>query len=408
MAGTADAAAPAAGGGGGRRAAAAGRREGLLRTYQPAMAREIVEEARRRSPERRRGDEPESPATAALNAWQARKAAQRAAIEAKVHARAEAFREVSRRRAAEAAARRDEEFESTLQEVMAGIVGGGGITAETQAVLEDARRAYSERQAALYGEWREQVFEKIQARIREGVSRRSIRELESQLREAASAYVAAVNSKPLGVYLDVVMPDYDPLAPLARTVKITTTDVFDPLKKDLLKTQAEKELLRVPPGGFGGARGGSSPGRRSQQLRAEGPGGGGSRSSGGGGGGGGGPGSRGASPARPEPATQLAAATTRLMLDTKKWGALQIRATPACHCISDEGLYCVRPPAPAALAMGASRVVMDDFSPAAAGRQPYRPSKRMGGGGAHTDHVTEIVQWRGGRAEREDPPARSS
>lgn len=69
----------------------------------------------------------------------------------------------------------------------------------------------------------------------------------------------ATNAKPYGVYLDVVLPEqYDPLAPLRRTVKIATHDVFDPLKRDLLKTQAERQLLQVPAEGGGGVPGAAS------------------------------------------------------------------------------------------------------------------------------------------------------
>jgi hypothetical protein len=86
----------------------------------------------------------------------------------------------------------------------------------------------------------------LQARIQEGVSRRSIQQLEADLQAAAASYINVTNSKPLGVYLDVVLPQqYDPLAPLRRSVKVATGDVFDPLKKDLLKAQAERELLQV-------------------------------------------------------------------------------------------------------------------------------------------------------------------
>jgi hypothetical protein len=128
------------------------------------------------------------------------------------------------RHAHDAAARRDAEFQATLSDVVAGIIGGGGgITAEMQAVgagaapswpgkpglrglerarawatthagawrergaagskahpgalalagarqvLDDARAARVERQRALHSEWRTQVFDKIQ--VRRGVHR---------------------------------------------------------------------------------------------------------------------------------------------------------------------------------------------------------------------------------------------
>jgi hypothetical protein len=211
-----------------------------------------------------------------------------------------------------------------------------------------------------------------QSRIREGVSRTSIAELEARLQDAAASYVRATNAKPLGVYLDVVLPEqYDPLAPRAHAVKVNTADLVDPLKRDLLKTQAERQLLQVSAGdAAGGARGGTRGGGGGSTGRS------------------GGGGSRSASPLLA--ASQLAPALSRETLQTTKWGALQIKATPACHCINSQGLYEVRPPAPAALAMGASRVPLDDFSPPAV--QPYRPSKHMGAGEARRDHIEDIMK----------------
>jgi uncharacterized membrane protein YgcG len=142
-----------------------------------------------------------------------------------------------------------------------------------------------------------------------------VAEIEARLQEAAATYVRATNEKPYGIYLDVVLPEqYDPLAPLARTVKITTRDVFDPVKRDLLKAQAERDLLRVPVEGAAATRG---------RVKGEASGwasGSGSNSSGSGSGGtlcstGGGGGSvlRAGSPSR------LAPAQTRQMLETTNW-----------------------------------------------------------------------------------------
>ncbi|KAI8476490.1 MAG: hypothetical protein J3K34DRAFT_259684 [Monoraphidium minutum] len=353
------------------RGAAEGGGGGRVRTYQPVLVNELVAEGRARSPGRFEAEAAESPTTAACNAWAARKAAQRAALAAKAQARAERYQAAQERRAAEDAAARDRRFAEVLGEVLAGIEGGAGVTAETQAVVDDANRSHAERREALYKEWHAAVFETIQSRIREATSRTSVAELEAALAAAADSYVAATNARPGGVYLDVVLPEeYDPLAPRRRAVKITTADIVDPVKRDLLKAQAERDLLRRPAAG-------GAPGAGAGRV-----GGGGSMARGGGGG------SAGTLPA----ASRLAAAQTRSMLQTTKWGALQIRATPACHCINGEGRYAVRPPAPAALAMGASRVPMDDFGPPAPA--PYRPSKHMGGGEARVDHIDDIIQWR--------------
>lgn len=163
----------------------------------------------------------------------------------------------------------------------------------------------------------------LQERICAGAARTSVPQLEARLRAAGAEYVAAASAKRGGVYLDVVAPDeYDALAPLRWSVKFPVGDIVDPLKRDLLKTKAEQELLRV--GGSSIAGGG---GRAS--------GGGGQRASGGGGSGGGGgalraSGGSGGRCAAAEPGslgtgfaavTRLDPAATRSVLDTTKWCA---------------------------------------------------------------------------------------
>lgn len=137
--------------------------------------------------------------SAALDAWEARKRAQRAAVEARVRAEAERFREATRvrprarappkqlaasaapsaagrcacrgrgggqravfkpcayaplqRKAAADAVRHDAEFEATLQEVVAGIAGGGGVTAEAQAVRPGGGAALLHCKAGPAGLW---------------------------------------------------------------------------------------------------------------------------------------------------------------------------------------------------------------------------------------------------------------
>jgi hypothetical protein len=167
----------------------------------------------------------------------------------------------------------------------------------------------------------------LQARLQEALAKTSIQELEASLQSASQAYVNATNTKP--IFLDVVIEDdYNPLAPLDRTIRIPTADLDDPLLHDLVKTHTEKNLLqtgissRGGPASSNGSRAGSSSSRsRPGQLS--------SRS----GANGSSSGSNGSSSA-----TQfgLAKATTRPMLETQRWAAGQIHATPYGHCIDDK------------------------------------------------------------------------
>lgn len=169
-----------------------------------------------------------------------------------------------------------------------------------------------------------------QTRIREAMSQRSIQDLEASLQSASDAYVQATNSQRM--FLDVVIADdYNPMAPLARSIRVPTADLQDPLLHDLIKAQTEKNLLNTGTDSSSSSSVGgcskpgsrtSSPqqrpivsraGRQAGQLTGRQPEGG--RSSG--------------------TAFGLAKATTRPVLDTQRWAAGQIHATPYGHCIDD-------------------------------------------------------------------------
>lgn len=175
----------------------------------------------------------------------------------------------------------------------------------------------------------------LQNRLHEAMSKSSIQDLEASLQAASQAYVQASNAKPL--FRDVVVNDgYDPLAPLARTIRIPTADLQDPLLHDLIKTQAEKNLLQAGLTGSGSSNSSgslnhsSSYGSGSRAVRV-----GESRVN-----------SRASSRAQPGQlggqcstaagsSFGLAKATTRPMLQTQQWAAGQIHATPYGHCIDD-------------------------------------------------------------------------
>jgi hypothetical protein len=180
------------------------------------------------------------------------------------------------------------------------------------------------------------------------MSQRSIQDLEASLQAASDAYVQATNTKRL--FLDVVIADdYNPMAPLARSIRVPIADLQDPLLHDLIKTQTEKNLLNTGVHGNSSSMtaGSSKHGNRtsSPQQRTSSP----------------RPGSRTSSPQQrttgsrassrhqagqltgrqPEDARSsgtafgLAKATTRPVLDTTRWAAGQIHATPYGHCIDD-------------------------------------------------------------------------
>jgi hypothetical protein len=166
----------------------------------------------------------------------------------------------------------------------------------------------------------------LQERLQQALSRNSVQQLESSLQDASAAYMQASNTKRL--FLDVIIDDgYDPLAPLVNSLRIPTADLADPLLHDVVKTHTEKTLLATGASSSSsiGSSSGSpkrgsfaNAGSRSGSLQA----------------------STGASRGGPDSTAGgscfgLAKATTRSMLETQRWAAGQIQATPYGHCIDD-------------------------------------------------------------------------
>jgi hypothetical protein len=148
----------------------------------------------------------------------------------------------------------------------------------------------------------------MQVRLQSAVHNTSVADIERSLQAASHAYIRATNSRLL--FRDVVGGDYDPLSPLARSVCVPTGDLVDPLLHDLLKLEGEKALLSsgVAAGSSSSCHGGGS----RVTLR-----------------------SAGQLQARALSSHGLAKSVTRPMLDTKRWAAGAIHATPYGHCIDD-------------------------------------------------------------------------
>jgi hypothetical protein len=207
------------------------------------------------------------------------------------------------RKQAETAAAREASFQQLYSEVLGGLLGGGsGIMQEISEVLQHNEATQRAHQAELYQQWSNQVFEPIQARIHDAMGRTSVKQLEASLQAASDAYVAASSKRPC--FLDHVDAEqYDPLHQLAATtICVPTGDLVDPLKRDLLKTQAEKALLTNAAAAAAAAAAGSGT----------------SRSCGSGG-----------SPRFGDSScNKLAKATVRPTLEVQRWAAGQIHATP--------------------------------------------------------------------------------
>eukprot|EP00879_Flechtneria_rotunda_P023948 GHRR01025368.1.p1 GENE.GHRR01025368.1~~GHRR01025368.1.p1 ORF type:complete len:354 (+),score=124.04 GHRR01025368.1:1552-2613(+) len=327
-----------------------------LKTYQPSILQTMcaAADANEHAHSRARSA-PTAHEQPLGSTWEARKRAQQAAREAQARSKAEAFKAAMQHKQAHDAEQHEHEFQVLYKDVLNGLMHGGGILTDVQEMLNHANAVRKSRQAELYKQWSTEVFDKIQDRIRQGMLQSSIKQLEASLQSTSADYLHATNSK-LGVFRAVhIGSDYNPLQPLANSICIKTGDIVDPLKRDLLKAQAESALLAsAAQPRYCNSASSSSAGSGSNRL---------------------------------------ARAIVRQTLETQRWAAGQINATPYGHCIDETGSYAVKPPSAQDLANKASHLYMDDFS-----RPPapdvYRPGKHVA---PHADKGTaffDIMQAR--------------
>ena len=176
----------------------------------------------------------------------ARKLAQKQAREARYREETEQLLRDTERWRAEKAKRREDAFQTMYASVCDGLDGEGGVVGEVTATLENNARLRRKKTAALYAEWKEEVFDKIQASVEEQMGRVNIKESEQRRAKAYDAYIRTVNSKAKGgVFRDIIIPtDYDPLTLREHTLKYNGT-VRDPMKRDLHKAAREKRDMGV-------------------------------------------------------------------------------------------------------------------------------------------------------------------
>ncbi|KXZ46813.1 hypothetical protein GPECTOR_40g547 [Gonium pectorale] len=253
---------------------------------------------------------------------------QRAIREAEM-ARQEAAFQASFQRRREAEERRQEaKLTSLLSDVLTGISTPDGPVAEADAALAHATKVRGKKKEALHAEWTSKVFDTIQGRLQAAVDSRDPRDIESRLKGQYDAYLHTTNTK-VGVFRDVIIEqDYNPLTAGQAAIRIPTGDIQDPLKRDMLKGERERQLMMS-----------------SGTLLASGSGRGGLGSSG-----------RSAS-AGPQGAGPGLGKET---LDTRAWGELAVTATPYGHCNDGMGAYIVRPLSGSAVRTN-SRVPMDHY-----------------------------------------------
>lgn len=224
----------------------------------------------------------------------------------------ETFRLLLEKRKADELARQEAEFQSRYHDVLSGMEGEG-IMGEAQYALDHSQRIKGGKKKGLYDEWSTEVFDKIQGRVQHKVDTMDIRQLEGRLNSQMNEFLHTTNNK-LGVFLDTIdKDDYDPMKVVEGAVKVSTGDIRDPLKRDVLKPLYEQQLMEKLSG--------RSPTTSPRKLPI----------------------------------------TGKDTLDTRTWGEHQITSTPYGHCIDKSGNYIIRPLSAKLVAQRKSHIVMDHY-----------------------------------------------
>ncbi|KAL3152201.1 hypothetical protein ABBQ32_001288 [Trebouxia sp. C0010 RCD-2024] len=137
---------------------------------------------------------------------------------------------------------RETSFQDSFDQLQHGLTSQDGIISQVNDILQQSASVKHQKK----------VFQKIQKRLSHGLSKNSPQQLEQRLAKQYEQYLHTVNTT-AGVFRDTIAAQvYDPLAPRQHTLRIPTGDIQDPVKRDLEKSQREREQLmptrlRSPP-----------------------------------------------------------------------------------------------------------------------------------------------------------------
>lgn len=107
--------------------------------------------------------------------------------------------------------------------------------------LEMRERAQHRRQAQLYKEWTEKVYETIQAQIDRQLASLRTEGLSTRRRQLMEEYIRVSNQKRYGLYRDIIIEsEYDPLLAHQKLLKYKISDANDPVKLEINNSQMGK------------------------------------------------------------------------------------------------------------------------------------------------------------------------
>jgi len=112
---------------------------------------------------------------------------------------------------------------------------------QLNASLEIRERAKLRRQTQLYREWKEKVYETIQAQIDQQLASIRTEDISMRRRGLMEDYIRVSNQKRYGLYRDIIIEsEYDPLVAHKTLLKYTMSNQTDPLKLEVNNAEIGK------------------------------------------------------------------------------------------------------------------------------------------------------------------------
>mmetsp|Transcript_23861 Transcript_23861/g.28839 ORF Transcript_23861/g.28839 Transcript_23861/m.28839 type:complete len:502 (+) Transcript_23861:85-1590(+) len=203
----------------------------------------------RKSPDEEDRSRPASQATTFAEEHKAAKKAQREKLHKEMQDQTQRETE---RRIADRAARREAAFNEMYSQVVEGMDNPDGVLHEVDTMLATAEASKLKKNEALYKEWKESVYDPIQDQLTTQVNALDSKTVMAKNIANLDTYLNVTNHKKTHngkatVFRDSILPD-EYLPSNNHTIVVNTKGMFDPLKRDLIKTHTEKvqQGLDVP------------------------------------------------------------------------------------------------------------------------------------------------------------------
>lgn len=155
------------------------------------------------------------------------------------------FEEDTARRVRESLVRSSAMRDEALEASLGSIAEGKVLSARVGDSLGVIDSAHAKRQEGMYSDWCADVFGPICDSIDSGLAARDTSAIQARRIAESDKFLAAANNK-AGLFLDIIMDDYDPFQEARSRIRYSQdrANDKDPLKRTLAKHREEATLLR--------------------------------------------------------------------------------------------------------------------------------------------------------------------